>query len=250
MSDELDPAMRSLLDECNAADALPDPVRARVWSRVETATAVPVAAPIAAATWVKPTVVAFALAAGVSALWFGGNALRESPRVADGAAAYEHREVELEPATAGAIEMAPADPTVVPAEIPAVDTAPTPAPPPPDVVAPTKRSEPRPRVITEEAPPAKPTPVVDEIGRLRDAQAALRHDPVRTLELLDALDRDAPKGVMIPERAALRVFATCATGDEGRARKLAAKFADRHATSPLLDRVRSTCAPEEKSIED
>jgi hypothetical protein len=245
MSDELDPALRSILDASRAADALPDAVRARVWSRVETATAVP----IAAATWVRPTVVALALAAGVSALWFGAGALTEAPRIADGAAAYERSEIDGGPATAAVIEVAPAEPTIVPAEIPVVATDPLPAETiEPPVVAPTKRGEPRTRVADEPAPPPpKASPLVDEIGRLRAAQSVLRNDPPRTLALLDALDRDVPDGVMMPERAALRVFATCATGDEGRARKLAAKFAERHATSPLLDRVRSTCAPEEKT---
>jgi hypothetical protein len=234
MSDELDPALRSLLDASNAADALPEHVRRRVWARVETATAAPTT------TWVKPTVVALALAAGVSALWFGASAMRESTRVVDGAAVYERGEVDTAPATAAIVETAPAE---LPAEIPAVDAEPVRAP----VIEAAPAVQPKPRA---RAAAPEPAPLVDEIGRLRAAQAALRKDPVRTLELLDALDRDAPKGMMIPERAALRVFATCATGDEGRARKLGETFAKRHPTSPLLDRVRSTCAPEEKTTTD
>lgn len=247
MSDELDPALRSLLDASKAADALPDPTRARVWARVETSLAAPVITPTSWSSWVTPTVVAFALAAGVSALWFGASAMREAPRVVDGAAAYGRGDAGTIERRAAVIEsdVSPTPPVVAPAEIPVADTEPV-APEPIEAARPIRKRSDAPRPSDEETTDdvAKPNPLVDELARLREAQSMLRKDPQRTLTLLDALDRDHPKGAMIPERAALRVFAACGAGDETRARTLAAKFAGRYATSPLLERVRTTCAAE------
>jgi outer membrane protein assembly factor BamD (BamD/ComL family) len=62
------------------------------------------------------------------------------------------------------------------------------------------------------------------------------------LSMLEALDRDHPRGVLQPERAALRVFATCAAGAIPRARVLAASFVERYPGSPMIARVRNACA--------
>lgn len=251
MTDELDGRARALLDACRAADAMPAEVGTRVWHRVAPDLA---AAPVGAAPW-RWGVVALAVAAGVAALWIGRDALRGTTRVAEGAAEYQAGaggvETAVDPSSApGAprtvATSSPAE--IAPAELPAVDTdAPSPEP-----VAPVRdpsRRRPKPAQLDAPSAPAPsvpaPSPAVDpftdELTRLRAAQAVLRDRPARTIALLDALDADYPRGALVPERAALRVFALCGDGQAARARTAAARFAEQHPGSPLLERVRATC---------
>jgi hypothetical protein len=77
---------------------------------------------------------------------------------------------------------------------------------------------------------------IAEVQRaLRDGQAR------RALGLLDAEDRAHPRGVLVEERAAARVFALCSLGRDGEARRAAAEFARRFPNSLLGERVRASC---------
>lgn len=233
MSVELDPRARAILAASREADALPDAVRARVWRRVED----DVAAPTGPRPWAL-AMVGLAIAAAIAALWWGRGALEGSTRVAVEAAPYDRV-----PASAPSPAAAPSPATVpIPAELPPTRPAVETTPPASTAVAP---SEPAARRDAPARPSAAPAvaadPFADELARLRAAQATLATAPAEVIDALDALDRDHPRGALQPERAALRVFATCAIGAADRGRSLAARFAERYPGSPLLPRVRSAC---------
>ncbi len=246
MSDELEPSRRAILRACEEADALPADVRARVWQRIERDVAT---RPVAGGrTW---AVAALALAAATAAVWFGGDALLPSVRVAESSAPYAHEEgapTLLEPPLLEHGTPTAAPPAITPAELPAT-ARPVPVDPSPSASAEpglARRGDAAHGSPLHSSEPAASSPVIpdfaDELARLRLAQGALRTDPQRTLAVLDGLDRDHPGGALAPERAALRIFALCAAGDAAAARSHAAVFATRHPASPLSARVRSACA--------
>jgi hypothetical protein len=81
-----------------------------------------------------------------------------------------------------------------------------------------------------------------ETKLLQSAQSNLREG--RSELALAAIEEHAsrfPNGVLSPERDASRVFALCARGSVGAARKAAASFALNHPTSPLLSKVSAAC---------
>jgi hypothetical protein len=73
----------------------------------------------------------------------------------------------------------------------------------------------------------------------RDAAAAGDHQ--RAEELLDGLDRQYPRGLLLEERSALRAVARCQSGDAPRARALAREFLLRYPTSVYAAKVRRAC---------
>lgn len=251
MTDELDGVARALLVGCREADALPSAVQARVWARVERDVAGP---SVLRPRWKVGGVAALALAAGLAALWFGSEALRARPQLANGAASYEGggvpiaRTLEGTPAPESSPQPAAASPSAATsagppaAELPDHPEALAPAVQLGAAHAPARRRMP-------DAAPADPVEresssdgrLVDELTRVREGQSALAKQPKQTLALLDALDRDQPRGVLMQERAALRVFALCASGDAERARAQAVSFVAKYATSPLVARVRASC---------
>jgi hypothetical protein len=122
------------------------------------------------------------------------------------------------------------------------EAAPAPAPPP----APTDALAARPRLRSAAPPLAPPAPAVttlrEETSLLHSAQAALRTDPARALELLDEHARRFPSGVLREERSAARVLALCALGRAAEARAEAARFVATWPRSLHADRVRASCA--------
>ena len=111
------------------------------------------------------------------------------------------------------------------------------APPNPVTAAPV--------AITTPPPPA-PRDARDlsrEARELAAVQQALRDGKsADALSLLQAQDSEFAGGALSVERAAARVVALCALGNGDSARDLAARFAQQHPDSPLLDRVRRSCA--------
>jgi hypothetical protein len=227
VNDELDPRALAILAASREADALPESVRARVWQRVEDDVAAP---NVGRRLWI-PAIVGLAMAAAIAALWWGGGALEATTRVAAEAAPYDRV-----PMAAPVSATAPI-PAELPPTRPAVETT-----PPVSTAAPsepvTRRDAP---ARPSSAPGAEADPFADELARLRAAQATLATAPAEVIDALDALDRDHPRGALQPERAALRVFASCAIGAADRGRSLAERFAERYPGSPLLPRVRSAC---------
>lgn len=82
-----------------------------------------------------------------------------------------------------------------------------------------------------------------ETRLVRDANSATRAgDPARALALLDEHARRFPRGVLVEERDAERVLATCAAGRRDEARALASRFLRTYPGSPMSGRVKSSCA--------
>jgi hypothetical protein len=112
-------------------------------------------------------------------------------------------------------------------------------------------TEPVAEVPTQAPRAAKPiasgtSSLASEIQVMHDVEAALSAgQPARALQLLD----DAAKthggrygGAMGEERAAARVVTLCRLGRTDEARAEAARFVHDRPRSPLVERVRSTCA--------
>ena len=98
---------------------------------------------------------------------------------------------------------------------------------------------------TEEPAPAVPDQeqLLAETKLLQAAQKALRErNQKRALILLSQHEQRFPGGLLRPERDAARVFALCEAGDVKHARQAAQRFAAAHAASPLLAKVKATCA--------
>jgi hypothetical protein len=82
-----------------------------------------------------------------------------------------------------------------------------------------------------------------EVELLSQAQEAMRaRQPARALELLDQHAEQFPHGKLRPERLAARVLALCALGHTAEARQQAQNFLSEEPSSPLVERVRGSCA--------
>jgi hypothetical protein len=85
--------------------------------------------------------------------------------------------------------------------------------------------------------------VVEEAALLHAARGALAGGDARAaLALLDEHGARFPKGALIAERQAARVFALCALGWSTEARRAASAFLAQNPRSPLAARVRNACA--------
>ena len=128
----------------------------------------------------------------------------------------------------------------------------------PVVVRPPQPSAPAPAIAARRPPPVVPEPVAApeapapapqaatvalETRLLRDADEALRAgNGLRALALVEEHARSFPSGILAEERDAERVTVLCALGRVAQAREAAATFERDHPRSPLLARVRSSCA--------
>ncbi|WP_394845750.1 hypothetical protein LZC95_53065 [Pendulispora brunnea] len=127
-----------------------------------------------------------------------------------------------------------------------VHEVPSPAPPPSTVIA---RKHPVPKASAIE--PAVPAPsaervdplaMVDEVDVLARAHEALaRGDGPLALALVEEHGRRFPKSALAEERAAVHVFALCASGRGADAAREGAQFLEKHPRSPLAERVRGSC---------
>lgn len=82
----------------------------------------------------------------------------------------------------------------------------------------------------------------EELEALRAANALRQSgDPNGALALLNEFERTHPKGVLVQERSAARIFALCAAGRADEARARAERFAALFPKSPHLPRVQRGC---------
>jgi hypothetical protein len=109
-----------------------------------------------------------------------------------------------------------------------------------------ERDEPAAPVTRKNADtPATPVDdsLVGEVALLRDARAALASGAAgKALRILDQHAADYPRGTMVQERLATRVFALCMLGRTGEARASATALERTFPRSPHLERVRASCA--------
>lgn len=225
---ELGPEERSVI--AAARDAL-DPTemqRARVLRGLDLKIAAGVAAPLLVSSTALATVLKVGAAAVLTA------ALGSS-------VAYVAR-APVEPRApvpaAVASRPKPTAPAVTTLEVPAQPVAPVATPAEPGTVA----AHPRPSVHHHKAPAPAPD-FAGELDLLTRANAATQAgDATRAFDLLRAYDRSYPQGSLIQERVAAGVLAQCAAGRIEAAREEARRFFQRWPRSPLVARIRSSCA--------
>lgn len=99
---------------------------------------------------------------------------------------------------------------------------------------------------SREAPAIAPAPapgIREELALLEQAHRELSQgNPTASLAVLDEHARRFPSGAFSAERTAARVFALCALGQLERARTIGDDFLRREPNSPLVPRIRSSCA--------
>lgn len=89
-----------------------------------------------------------------------------------------------------------------------------------------------------------------DVAALRAAQRLLHRDPAEALAALDRHAKDHPRSSFAAERSVGRITALCGLGRVADARTAAEAFAKAQPGSPLLARVRSTCADPTNSQTD
>jgi hypothetical protein len=93
------------------------------------------------------------------------------------------------------------------------------------------------------AAPIAPSSLGAETALLEDARAALAGgDAAGALSLLDEHERAFPRGVLVEERLATRVFALCSLGRRTEAESVAERLLRQSPSSPLRARVLQSCA--------
>lgn len=194
-----------------------------------TSTAIAATTSHVASSLLVKVVLGLVLVGGAGAAYY---ATRSVPRIAAVSAPIEAPAVNLLPTTNVEVAADPVTPVADPAAI---------VPAAGDVAISGSRS-PRPSA-------SSPSSLAGEIQLMHDVEAALgAGQPARALQLLD----DAAKspaahagryaGAMGEERAAARVVTLCRLGRVDDARADAARFVRDRPRSPLVERVRSTCA--------
>jgi outer membrane protein assembly factor BamD (BamD/ComL family) len=87
-----------------------------------------------------------------------------------------------------------------------------------------------------------------ELALLTEANAAIRRgDATQASELLRAYDQRFPAGHLAEERAAAGILALCASGHPQSAIAEARRFVERWPRSPLVARIKASCAAEGRS---
>lgn len=142
--------------------------------------------------------------------------------------------------------VAPAAPAPRPAEAaPLVATPARVEPPPPVGETRSAPSEPRPeaRASASSARVEPPPSLAEETRVLEAAQRELASGrPRSALSLLDEHAKRFPSGALGEERTAARVLSLCALGRTEEARRTATAFLEGSPRSPLIPRLRGSCA--------
>jgi hypothetical protein len=126
---------------------------------------------------------------------------------------------------------------------------PLPPGPPPQALVPGQ-AHPLARVAPRPAAqrPEDADSLATELRLLHDARRALHEDDARgSLTKLDQLAESHPQGVLRQERMVAQVLSLCAVGDTEGAREIARHFLVEAPTSPLRDRVITSCALQNRS---
>lgn len=107
---------------------------------------------------------------------------------------------------------------------------------------PTSAEPPPPAALQPKASDPAANDLAAESRALTEVQRALRDGEFnRALSLLGEHDQRFARGVLLEERAAARVIASCGAGLGEVARERARAFASRYGNSPLRARVRASC---------
>lgn len=108
-----------------------------------------------------------------------------------------------------------------------------------DNAAPRLSTKPSSQPIGSSAPKSTVSSLVEEVAAVQKARAALAQgNATEALAVLAELDRTVPRGSLGQERVVLTIEALAASGQSGKAGKLAKAFLAANPSSPYADRVR------------
>jgi len=230
MSDvELGPEERSVIAAARDAHGPSEVQRARVRRGLDAKLAAGVAAPLlASSTALAMTGKLGATIALVAVVGAGTTyVVLTRPDHTDGPPPALHKAASRVPAASPSPPPAAAEES-----LPREDTQPPPVPP-------------RSPVRRREVSPTPPADLAGELALLTQVSAATKRGEVAQAgELLRAYDQRFPSGKLAEERAAAGILVLCAAGDVPRARAEARRFHERWTRSPLVARIRSSCAAE------
>jgi hypothetical protein len=181
-----------------------------------------------------------ALTAGSIMIWLGIGA---AVGTVASAPALVVRLTSSQPSARIAAPVAPTPPALqTPAEVPRSVPAPLPVPAASATAAPAvTRSEVH--AAASGVPTAAPPSLADETRVLEAAQRELASGRARSaLSLLDEHEKRFPSGALGEEGTAARVLSLCALGRTEEARRIATAFLERSPRSPLIPRLRGSCA--------
>ncbi|MEZ4437609.1 MAG: hypothetical protein R3B72_00850 [Polyangiaceae bacterium] len=246
MTSELDPELRSLIDDARGAELPDQGVQARVHDKLAVRLAAAGAAAgataatqgLAAASSLKLLGISL-LAMGVT---FGGLELASRSTAPPTASLPAASSTAVSSMGARSAPVAPAA-TAIRVAAPSASAAPG-AEPPSEA---TVRVEPRPVATTlassAAAEPGEPVDALaEELGALRDARARLADgDAAGCLARLDAYEAKGG-GSLGQERALLRIMALCRLGRQVEASALADRLRRAAPESPAVARLAGTCA--------
>jgi hypothetical protein len=104
-----------------------------------------------------------------------------------------------------------------------------------------------PRRAAPRAPRAAESSLAEELAMLQRARRALgAGNGLLALGIVQELDERFPRGVLIEERVATRVFSLCALERLAEARTIGREFLARHPSSVYAERVRTSCIEAEE----
>ncbi len=233
---ELGPEEKSLIAAAREANAPTEVQRTRVSQGLEVKLAAGAVVPLLTGTTAMAMV--GKIGAGVALL----------AAVATGATyvvVTQPARTRLQPAVVAEPPSSP--PVAMPPSVVAPEPEPSLAPAPSPAVSDAPQRSARAKA-PRQRPVAKPAPSVDlagELALLTQANAAIkRGDVAQARELLDGYDQRFPSGKLAEERAAAGILVLCATGRAQSAGVEARRFIERWPRSPLVARIRASCAAE------
>jgi hypothetical protein len=142
-------------------------------------------------------------------------------------------------------KVAPAAPVAAPTPDPApASTAEAP------VVGDSRPADARPRYPARrrESSPTRAVDLAGELALLTQVNAAIKRDDIaQASDLLRSYDQRFPSGKLAEERAAAGILALCASGLTQSASAEARRFVERWPRSPLVARIKASCAAGDKS---
>jgi len=231
---DLEPEERSLIAAARQAHAPSEMQRARVCKGLEAKLAAGVAVPLLAASTAMATVGKIGAGIAIVAVVTAGTAYVVVPRAHKPITVLAHHAAQ--PAAPAPAPVVPPQPVVPAQGLPVVEPSP---------IAAHRRDPVRRREV-------KPTPsgevtgeLAGELALLTQANAAIRlGDVTQANALLRTYDQHFPSGHLAEERAAAGILALCAAGHTQSAIAEARRFVEHWPRSPLVARLKASCAAE------
>jgi hypothetical protein len=231
---ELGPAERSLIAAARDVQVPSEVQRARVRKSLDAKLAAGVAAPLLASSTALAMTAKIGAGIALVAAVGAGTAYVVTARPAQRPTAVQPRHPGAHPTPTATPQPEPS-PVAATAVPPRADARPT-------------AEHPKVPVRRREVSPPPPADLAGELALLTQVNAATKlGDVARADELLRAYDQRYPSGKLAEERAAAGILALCAAGRTQPARAEARRFVERWPRSPLIARINTSCAREDRT---